>query len=378
MALKFIHTADWQLGARAHFIPGDAGARVRSARLEVVRRIGELARRESASFVVVAGDVFENHAVKPDTIRQALDAMRAGGVPFYLLPGNHDPYVTESIYHSPLWMRECPENVHVLGSTEPVVLSDQAVLLPCPLLERATLGDVTKHLTLEHGPTDRIRVGVAHGGIEEILHGLNDDEWTPSNVIPKDRAARARLDYLALGDWHGTLEIDERTWYSGAPEATRFKEKDPGNALVVEIDAPGAVPRVTRHRVASKTWRKERFTLNRAEDVDALDARLSAVEDARDTLLELELEGVLDEPLAQRLDDEVLARARDRLCFLRERRENLHSEFRPEDLEALNAAGWVGAVARRLQAGEGEASRDVAEHALRLLYRLHRDAEGRG
>lgn len=378
MALKFIHTADWQLGARAHFIPGDAGARIRSARLEVVRRIGELARREGAAFVVVAGDVFENHAVKPDTIRQALDAMRAGGVPFYLLPGNHDPYVTESIYQSPLWAQECPHNVHVLGSTEPLVFSDQAVLLPCPLLERATLGDVTKHLTAEHGPTDRIRVGVAHGGIEEILRGLNDDEWTPSNVIPKDRAARARLDYLALGDWHGTLQIDERTWYSGAPEATRFKEKDPGNALVVEIDAPGAAPRVTRHRVASKTWLKERFTLSSAEDVNALDARLSAIEDARDTLVELELEGVLDEPLAQRLDEEVLARARDRLCFLRERRENLHSEFRPEDLETLHEAGWVGAVARRLQAGEGEVPRDVAEHALRLLYRLHRDAEGRG
>lgn len=375
MGIKFIHTADWQLGARAHFIPGDAGARVRSARLEVVRRIGALARAEGAAFVVVAGDVFENHAVKPDTIRQALDAMRAEAVPWYLLPGNHDPYVTESIYQSGLWARECPHNVRVLGSTEPLVLSEEVVLLPCPLLERTTLGDVTKHLVAEHGPADRIRVGVAHGGIEEILRALNDPDWAPSNVIPKDRAERGRLDYLALGDWHGTLEVDARTWYSGTPEATRFKEKDPGNVLVVEIDAPRTLPRVTRRRVASKTWRKERFTLNGAEDVDALDSRLTSLEDARDTLLELELDGLLEAPLARRLDHDVLARARDRLCFLRERRDRLHARFTPEDLEELSAAGWVGAVARRLQAGVEGASPEVGEHALRLLYRLYREVQ---
>ena len=62
-------------------------------------------------------------------------------------------------------------------------------------------------------------------------------------------------DYVALGDWHGVLQLGDRIWYSGAPEATRFKERDPGFGLVVDIAAPGAKPVVERggsgHNVAA-------------------------------------------------------------------------------------------------------------------------------
>ena len=58
----------------------------------------------------------------------------------------------------------------------------------------------------------------------------------------RDRAATARLDYLALGDWHGTRRIDARTWYSGTPEPDRFKANEPGNVLQVDIARAGAEP----------------------------------------------------------------------------------------------------------------------------------------
>ena len=67
-----------------------------------------------------------------------------------------------------------------------------------------------------------MRIGVAHGGIKEFLERVAGDGERVHNAIPADRASRARLDYLALGDWHGRLRIDERTWYSGTPEATHF------------------------------------------------------------------------------------------------------------------------------------------------------------
>ena len=38
------------------------------------------------------------------------------------------------------------------------------------------------------------------------------------NEIAEDRADRAGLAYLALGDWHGALQIAPRTYYSGTPE----------------------------------------------------------------------------------------------------------------------------------------------------------------
>ena len=71
---------------------------------------------------------------------------------------------------------------------------------------------------------------------------------------------------------------------------------------------------------------------------------------------------------------EVLARARDRFRFLRVRDENLHTIFGDEDIAALRTSGWIGRVAERLQAGLPDKPIEDTERALRLLYRLHKEA----
>ena len=51
--MKFLHTADWQVGMRATQL-GEKGERVRHARLESARRVIEEGRREQVDFVVCA------------------------------------------------------------------------------------------------------------------------------------------------------------------------------------------------------------------------------------------------------------------------------------------------------------------------------------
>jgi hypothetical protein len=46
-----------------HWVPGDAGAKLREVRLEAIDRIGELARSEKVDVVVVAGDFFDANSV---------------------------------------------------------------------------------------------------------------------------------------------------------------------------------------------------------------------------------------------------------------------------------------------------------------------------
>ena len=55
-------------------------------------------------------------------------------------------------------------------------------------------------------------------------------------AITSEEARRAGLDYLALGDWHRTLQIGPATWYAGTPEADRFNSQEIGQALLVEIE----------------------------------------------------------------------------------------------------------------------------------------------
>jgi len=60
--MKFLHTADWQIGMKAAAL-GDAGARVREERLAAGRRVVEAAKSHHVDFVLVAGDLFEDNAV---------------------------------------------------------------------------------------------------------------------------------------------------------------------------------------------------------------------------------------------------------------------------------------------------------------------------
>jgi DNA repair exonuclease SbcCD nuclease subunit len=372
--IRFIHTADWQIGLRANFIPGDAGAVVRDARLRTLERIGAIAREFKAHFVLVAGDVFEHHGLKPDTVRKALDRMGAIPAPVYLLPGNHDPLTPEALYRSDRWRRECPANVRVLDSRSPVIVGNTRVaLLPCPLFERHELGDVTEHLTPELGPKDHVRIGVAHGGIKEFLEGVADEGESIYNAIPVNLAERARLDYLALGDWHGRLQIDERTWYSGTPEATRFKERDPGSVLLVELGGRCEKPVVNVQEVCTFRWRQGRFTVDTEEDLGHLARFLDDYSGKDSTLLELTLVGALNMDLRSRLEGDVLTRAKDRFRFLRVRDEGLHTYPDKDEVASLPAEGWLGRVVERLQGAPLERQPDDAVRALRLLYRIHKE-----
>ena len=112
--MRFVHTADWQLGMTRHFLAGEAQPQYSAARRDAVAGLGPLAAQVGAEFVVVAGDVFEDNQLAPKIISQSLEAMRAIGIPVYLLPGNHDPLDASSVYTSALFTAECPANVQVL------------------------------------------------------------------------------------------------------------------------------------------------------------------------------------------------------------------------------------------------------------------------
>lgn len=58
----FVHSADWQLGARFAQFAG-TGNRLREARLETLRRTLDFAREREVDALLIAGDLFEDNRV---------------------------------------------------------------------------------------------------------------------------------------------------------------------------------------------------------------------------------------------------------------------------------------------------------------------------
>ena len=97
--VRFVHSADWQLGRAPYYLSDEARARFGAARVEVIGVIAELAVQEDCAFVVVCGDVFESNQIDRQVLVRALDKMGAAApLPFFLLPGNHDPLDASSIF----------------------------------------------------------------------------------------------------------------------------------------------------------------------------------------------------------------------------------------------------------------------------------------
>src|SRR5450755_4933172 len=95
---------------------GAGGAQVRAQRILSAKALAIVAREHQVDAVFVAGDVFEDNAVDRADVQSVIDACAGFGVPTYVLPGNHDPLTTGSVWEHGGW--ETATNVYVLRTAE--------------------------------------------------------------------------------------------------------------------------------------------------------------------------------------------------------------------------------------------------------------------
>lgn len=362
--LRLLHTADWQIGRQYGQFDADEAALLAEARIAAVERLAALATEQRVDLVLVAGDVFDAQGIADKTVLRLFNATRAHAGPWVMIPGNHDAALSESVWTRAQRLNAVPDNVHLCLRAEPLQFDGlNAVVLPAPLTQRHTYNDLTDWFAAADTPTGAFRIGIAHGAVQGLLaEGIDS-----ANPIAADRAAHARLDYLALGDWHGCRQVDARCWYSGTPETDRFRNNDSGRALIVDIDAPGAVPRVTPVDTGRYRWRSETATLQVASDVDALCALLGAL--AADDVLQLDIDGRTDLDGLKRIRD-AITQARGRARAVLAELDRVRIEPTADDLEQLAAEGYLGEVIADLRAAQDSADGDTARDALVLLAGL--------
>jgi DNA repair exonuclease SbcCD nuclease subunit len=365
----FLHTADWQIGRQYGQFETDDAAILAEARFDVVARIAALAAERRVDAVLVAGDVFDTQGVSDRTIRRLFTAMAAYAGPWVMIAGNHDAALADSVWSRAAQLGCIPANVHV--PTRIGVVDLPAInlsVLAAPLTQRHTYDDVTQSFDTLDTEAGRVRVGLAHGSVA----GRLPDTIDATNPIAPDRATRAGLDYLALGDWHGCLSIDAHTWYAGTPEQDRFRGNEPGYVLDVHIDAPGATPAVDRIAIGKYRWSAWTETISLPTDAQALAERLAALR--ADDVLRLDVQGHVNMETwdaLQRAVDQAAAQVRALLPDL----SGLRLEPDQADLAELGASGYVGDVAAQLQSMQGDGEQaGVAGEALRLLLRFQRES----
>lgn len=364
MAIKLLHTADWQLGKPFSRFEGDVGALLREERLAAVERIAELASKADVTAILVAGDVLESEHAEPALLRRMVHRMARFAGPWLLLPGNHDPARPGGVWDRFKSSGDCPDNVLVLSEPTPLPLAGgRLVLLPAPLTQKHVSGDPTAWFETADLPAGAIKVGLAHGSTAELLA----EQAASPNSIPLNRAERVGLDYLALGDWHSVLQVGPRTWYCGTPEPDDFTKSGQGEVLLVTFSEPGIPAAVERRRTGRHVWQTRTVDLGDLADrsviADQLEAIVAGLDTPSETVLRLTLDGTLD--LAGRAAlDEVLERLEARLRHLEHRDEGLATAASEADLEAFATEPLLAEVVAALNDSDDPA----APAAIRLLH----------
>ena len=400
--VKFLHAADLHLGLRITRFEESACKRIGEARFEAIEKLRDTALAHEVDFIIIAGDVFDDHSVSRTIAERAFTLFEGKEIncPVYIIPGNHDPLAPGGVWDRDPWTREQPtKHLQLLREPVPVQVPDLAVtLFPCPLRNRNSVNDPTAWIANHpRTPGDQtIRIGLGHGSLN-ILPDLPLDD----HLIRKDAADAYSLDYLALGHWHKPLlhasaDGAKRTAYSGTHEAMRFPGSKPslstgwdcysadgdaerfqdegrGTALLVSIEGSGAPPDIQTVEVGRLRWSAEQRDAT-AQPIGEIISHYAERGDRELTLLRFDLSGVVDPEKDQRINSVLRDIVCNRYCpGSHLNTDEILIEPKPEQLSKIVGDGVLSRMICLLEQDTQSAdapTRRVAEHARKLLYRL--------
>jgi hypothetical protein len=262
----FIHTADWELCDPTADMPGPTQAKwgLFSSDHELIRRVGEVARENSADFVLVVGRVFSSPAPSRDVIAGAIRAIAEIGLPVVIVPGGRDEERTGSVWEDSFFIREAGRwapNLRVLLSNEPV---EQEGCLLCPLVScakdsslRDGLAQLRERLAA-NGRWSRSLSGMPSPRIVILPDLARAGEQDSAVAALLDDAVLAEIDYVALAGGDGVREVAPKAWHAGSPgrdtiePATGESDRhEAGHVAVVAAWVHGAPPTVS---AAPTSW----------------------------------------------------------------------------------------------------------------------------
>ena len=321
--MRFLHTADWQIGMTFHGFKVKSRSAMEDDRIEVIEAIGDFTNNAAngIDFVLVCGDIFETPRVSETLVKKTFKKIERIKKPVYVLAGNHEWNGSEFMFTTKYFLENKPANLHVLKAGINAVEGLTGVeIVAAPLEGKEDQIDLVKAQIDRLEPTASIRIVAGHGSIDAIMPAGGRKDLIA--LVPIEKAlADKKIHYVAMGDRHSTTKVGDSgaVWYSGAPEPTAFTEDDQRNVLAVELN-PGSTAKVEKIQVGQ--WEFIRFgtkvaqhQLRSKQDLDDLEKRIDAIKRPPKTAVKIYLDSVLDfdsdvrrGTLFDEWEDETLAR----------------------------------------------------------------------
>lgn len=213
--IKFVHSGDFHLDSPLTSHHETFRQERRDELLEMVARVVDVAIKEQAELLLLAGDLFDASRVEEKTLLYLENQWQRFPGRIFISPGNHDPYTADSVYEK----RTFPHNVTVFKDYEEVYMEDLDLVVGGQGFTKATEPlSFLKNIRCTKNATYRIL----------LLHGEISTKEHPYNPIGLGEIASSGYQYVALGHRHSfsglQKEGDVYYAYAGMPEGRGFDE----------------------------------------------------------------------------------------------------------------------------------------------------------
>ena len=352
--VRVLLTSDVHLDA-AFGWAGPQASNVRGEIRNTVERVVELAHLRSVDLVCLAGDVFEDTRVVPDTGR-FLQVMLAklAPIPVLIAPGNHDPWHARSPYRQIEWS----SNVHIFTEEHlvPYNVAGLTVWGAAHLRNSGTRG----FLDVAVEPSSAPNIALFHGSEMGSLPAHGKLPHAPFQMADVERA---KLLHALVGHYHRSSGSAWHT-YAGTPQRLAFDQPEPGIVAIIHVDTHGAQV-VARDVVEQLPFREQRVDITGVDTVSEVRSRIRAAAGDGAGALRLLVEGMVERDLGLRGPALVANLARQHPTDVR-----IGMMYRPYDTDAIAKRADVrGAFVRNVRdlGLESDLERRVLITGLRAL-----------
>lgn len=370
-AMRLIHTADLHLDSPFAGRTKEIRRRLHDASREALRSVVDLALRERADAVVIAGDLFDGAGLSFGTERfllEQLARLAQQKIATVYATGNHDAAAKARRAVELEW----PQNVLVAAGPKPrrlTVLSRDGNAVGAIVAAGHHTDRETSDLSaaFRRTPSPLPEVAVLHTQVRDARYSEHHGLYAPSEL---SRLKSSGFDAWLLGHVHQWQVLSDAPLicYSGSPQGRGFGEPGPRGCLLVDL-ADRRAPFATFHETSPL-----RFTTLRVDGLGAarsVDSVVRAVRGAWDSeraidpapgvewIVRVELEGPT--PLAH------LLRRADDLDSLRE---DIEASLDVRDVEL-----WAHRTHTPVRVADHAGRDDALGEALRLVQGLLKGTE---
>ena len=229
--MKFIHIADMHFDTPFTILnsKGDFGKIRRMEQREILKKIINYIKENDINYLFIAGDFYEHNYIRKSTIDYINELFKQ--IPktkIFITPGNHDPYVVNSMYKNFEWNN----NVKIFSSKIEKVETEEANIYGMGFDDFYCEKSDIENIILED--KNKINILITHGSIN-----ASDKLQLAYNPINKSKLKEIGFDYVALGHIHKldyNTEKNQNIVYPGSTIAMGFDELGKHGFIVGNVE----------------------------------------------------------------------------------------------------------------------------------------------